>query len=80
MTHPKARTEYPKDLKKRVEDIRRKARKAAGASTPAEADVDGSDEETSAVSVASTAVFPDFECNLTLVRERLGNSWSVLPV
>jgi hypothetical protein len=72
MTHPKARTEYPKDLKKRVEDIRRKARKAAGASTPAEADLDGSDEETAAVSIAS-AVFPDFECNLTMVMERLRN-------
>jgi hypothetical protein len=72
MTHPKARTEYPEDLKKRVEDIRRKARKAAGATTPVEADLDGSDEAASPEFSALTA-FPDFECDLIMVTERLRN-------
>ena len=73
MAHPKARTEYPEDLKGRVEDTRRKTRKAkeAGVLVQAGTDGRGGQEGSSApVPVLSAADFPDFVCNLTLLRNR----------
>ena len=73
MAHPKARTEYPEDLKGRVEDTRRKTRKAkeAGVLVQAGTDGQGGQEGSSApVPVLSAADFPDFVCNLTLLRNR----------
>ena len=73
MAHPKARTEYPEDLKGRVEDTRRKTRKAkeAGVLVQAGTDGRGGQEASSAlVPMLSAADFPDFVCNLTLLRNR----------
>ena len=73
MTHPKARTEYPEDLKEKVEDMRMKTRKAKDAGVLVQANTDGQsgqDGSHAPVGVLSAADFPDFVCNLTLLRNR----------
>ena len=73
MTHPKARTEYPEDLRGRVEDTRRKTRKAKDAGVLVQADTDGQggqDGSSAPVPVLSAADFPNFVCNLTLWKRR----------
>ncbi|KAF9730173.1 hypothetical protein PMIN01_12106 [Paraphaeosphaeria minitans] len=63
MTHPKARTEYPEDLKERVEDTRMKMRKAKDAGVLVQAGSDGQggqDGSSAPVPVLSAADFPDF--------------------
>ena len=73
MAHPKAKTDYLEDLKGRVEDTRRKTRMAKEASVLVLADTNGQggQEGSSApVPVLSAADFPDFVCNLTLLRNR----------
>ena len=73
MTHPKARTEFPEDLRGRVEDTRRKTRKTKDAGVLVEADVNGQsgrDGSSTPAPVLSVADFPDFVCNLTLLRNR----------
>lgn len=72
MTHPKARIEYPEDLKARVEDTRRKMRtvKDNGALTAVDANANRQSTEATHQSTLPTA-FPDFECNLTILTRQL---------
>lgn len=69
MSHPKARVEYPEDLRARVEDVWRKLRTARDTNAVAAVDASTQSAQVDPQCVLS-ASFPDFECDLTILRKR----------
>jgi hypothetical protein len=66
MMHPKARTEFPEDVKTRVEEARRKLKNPGNATLQEE---ESSPEKKGGLTMANA--FPDFpEFNLTTLRKR----------
>jgi hypothetical protein len=62
--------EYPEDLRARVEDARRKMRTARDTNALAAGDASKQSAQVGSERVLP-ASFPDFECNLTMLRNRL---------
>ena len=69
MSHPKARVEYPEDLRARVEDARRKMRTARDTNALAAGGASTQSARVDPQRVLS-ASFPDFECSLTILKKR----------
>jgi hypothetical protein len=74
MTHPKAKNEFPEDVKKRAEEIRRKLKKPNDEIIPTEEDEEASEQdgETLLESVPTKA-FPEFPFDLPTLRKQLEN-------
>jgi hypothetical protein len=72
-SHPKARIEYPDDLRARVDDARKKMKmtKDADASTIVDDDTPSARINGQPILLA----FPDFECNLSILAKQINSRW-----
>lgn len=69
MSHPKARVEYPEDLRAKVEVARKKIREATVTNALAAVDASTPSAQDDPRRVICVS-FPDFKCNLTVLRRR----------